>query len=273
MVNDPRTNFNVMKRRKMLGLAASGSIGTLLSRPDAAAAAETETKDIMKSRPQLLIFDVNETLLDLDPLKESVTKALGGRKDLVTLWFTTMLHYSLVETTTGSYRKFGEIGAATMTMVAEEHGIILSMEAAREAIQPITSLPAHGDVKAGLQPLKDAGFRMITLTNSPPEVVDAQMENAGLSGFFEKLLSIGSLETYKPDPGTYNWAAKEMGVPPGDCMLVAAHGWDVTGALRAGLRAGFLARPGKALYPLSPKPELIAKDLKEAAAILVAMTA
>jgi len=121
----------------------------------------------MKNRPKLLIFDVNETLLDLKQLESSVAKVLGGKDELVKLWFTTMLHYSLVETTTDSYRDFGEIGAAVMTMVAKDHGIQLSMEDAKEAIKPITSLPPHDDVKSGLQSLKDAGYRMITLTNSP----------------------------------------------------------------------------------------------------------
>lgn len=49
-----------------------------------------------------MFFDVNETLLDLKPLKESVTKALGGHDELVGLWFSTLLHYSLVDTLTGN---------------------------------------------------------------------------------------------------------------------------------------------------------------------------
>ena len=222
-------------------------------------------------RPGLLFFDVNETLLDLTPLQKSVTAALGGNEDLVELWFTTMLQYSLVETVGGTYRKFGEIGAAAMTMVAKNHGVSLTSEQAKKAIEPITSLPAHPDVKPALKSLKEAGFRMATLTNSPQEGVDAQMENAGLTEFFEKRLSVGSIKTYKPDLRTYKWAAKEMGVGLEDCMLVAAHGWDIAGALQAGMRGAFLARPGKSLYPLAMKPEISAADLEKAAETLVEM--
>ncbi len=229
------------------------------------------TNKNMKNRPKLLIFDVNETLLDLKPLVKSVAKALGGKEELVELWFTTMLQYSLVETTSGSYREFGEIGAAVMTMVARNHGIGLSMDDAIEAIKPISSLPPHADVRAGLQTLKDAGYRMITLTNSPQKGVDAQLENAGLTEFFEQRLSVGEIGTYKPDLKTYRWAAEKTGVEVGDCMLIAAHGWDITGALRAEMRAGFLARPGKSLYPLAPEPELVGKDLRDAANLLAAL--
>lgn len=224
-------------------------------------------------RPELLFFDVNETLLDLGPLEKSVAKALGGRESLAKLWFTTMLQYSLVETVSGTYREFGEIGAAVMRMVARNHDVELSADEASEAIAPITSLPAHPDVKAGLRTLKDAGFRMATLTNSPQEGVDAQMENAGLSGFFEKRLSVGSVEAFKPDRRTYEWAAAEMKVPLERCMLVAAHGWDIAGAMRAGMRGAFLARTGQSLYPLAPDPEISVADLGKLASSLVAMRA
>jgi len=97
------------------------------------------------------------------------------------------------------------------------------------------------------------------------------MKNAGLDGFFEQLLSIAEIEKYKPDLGTYRWAAEKTGVAVGDCMLIAAHGWDITGALRAEMRAAFLARLGKSLYPLAPEPEIVGKDLIEAAGMLIAM--
>ena len=46
---------------------------------------------IKKERPKILFFDVNETLLDLTTMNESVGKALNGKKELLPLWFTTML--------------------------------------------------------------------------------------------------------------------------------------------------------------------------------------
>lgn len=95
------------------------------------------------SPPKLIFFDVNETLLDLGPLKESVTEVLESRKELVTLWFTSMLHYSLVATVGDQYRDFGEIGAATLQMVADSHSISLTEEKAKQALQPILSLPAY----------------------------------------------------------------------------------------------------------------------------------
>src|SRR5262249_38266497 len=73
---------------------------------------QLDTKSM--KRPKILFFDVNETLLDLGGMKTSVAKALNGRADLLPLWFTTMLQYSLVDTVGDNYDDFGEIGAATM---------------------------------------------------------------------------------------------------------------------------------------------------------------
>ncbi len=228
-------------------------------------------ENFKNKRPKVLFFDVNETLLDLTQMKESVGKALNGKSELLPLWFTTMLQYSLVETTGNQYEDFGEIGAATLMMVAANNDINLSPAEAKEAISPITSLPPHPEVKDALGNLKDSGYRLVSLTNSSNAAVEKQFTNAGLLDFFEERLSIEDLGKYKPHTDTYNWAARKMGVKPEEAMLIAAHGWDVAGALWAGWRAAFVGRPGQQQYPLAPKPELAAPDLKIISEKLIAL--
>jgi len=219
----------------------------------------------------MLFFDVNETLLDLNAIKASVATALDRREDLLPLWFTTMLQYSLVATVGEHYDDFGTIGAAAMVMVARNNQVALSLEAARNAVLPMRSLPPHREVLSALGTLKEAGFRMVTLTNSSQTAVDAQIENAGLSEMFEAKLSVDSVRRFKPHRQVYNWAATRMDVVPEDCMLIAAHGWDPAGALWAGWRAAFLSRPGAQRYPLAPQPEIVEPDLDSAVKHLVAM--
>ena len=149
-------------------------------------------------RPKVIFFDVNETLLDLTPLRASVGEALGGRPELAPLWFTTLLQYSLVTTVADRYRNFDEIGAACLRMVAEAHGVELSPEAAERHLAPMRSLPPHPDVVPALERLRDDGFRLATLTNSSKAAVADQMKNAGLAGFFESSLSVEEVGLYKP---------------------------------------------------------------------------
>ena len=221
--------------------------------------------------PKVLFFDVNESLLDLGNMKNSIGKALGGREDLLPLWFTTMLQYSLVSTASRQYVDFGTIGAATLRMVAANHGIQLSEKDAKEALTPLRSLPPHPEVKAALENIRNAGYKMVSLTNSSNKGVEMQFKNAGLTDYFDERLSIEDLGKYKPDSDVYNWAARKMGVQPNECIMIAAHGWDIAGAMWAGWRGAFIARPGQQLYPLAPPPEIIEPDLLKISKQLIAL--
>lgn len=209
----------------------------------------------LSQRPLVLLFDVNETLLDIAPLKQKVGDLLQDA-DAGTLWFTTMLQYSLAMTVSGQYAGLGEIGAATLQMLGRNSGIELSKEDAQGVLAGLRTLPAHADVASALQRLRAAGFRMAALTNSPAAGLAAQTRHAGIDGFFDRLLTVESVGRFKPDRAVYEWAAREMNCAPGDCMLVAAHGWDVAGAQWAGLRSAFIARPGQQTFPLAAPPEL-----------------
>lgn len=245
---------------KNTGLA--GMAGLSFSVAGMANSKKNPMDNYRNERPKILFLDVNETLLDLSIMKESVAKALNGKQELLALWFTTMLHYSLVETVGNKYEDFGEIGAASLMMVAANNDINLSRKEAKEAISPITSLSPHPEVKDALGKLKENGYRLVSLTNSSNTAVEKQFTNAGLLDFFEERLSIEDLGKYKPHSDTYNWAARKMDVKPHEAMLIAAHGWDVAGALWAGWRAAFVSRPGQQQYPLAPTPEIAAPDLK-----------
>ncbi|WP_158771862.1 haloacid dehalogenase type II [Paraglaciecola sp. L1A13] len=220
-------------------------------------------------KPKVIIFDVNETLLDLDTMSTSVGKALNGHEELTTLWFSTMLHHSLVTTVTGDYQDFGKIGVAALMMVAQNNNIQITEEEALTAIKtPLLSLPAHADVKPGLTALKAQGYKLVSLTNSSNKGVETQFKNAGLTDYFDKRMSIEDIKVYKPDLRSYAWALEQLNVKPEEALMVAAHGWDIAGAKAAGLQTAFVARPGKALYPLAPKPDYVVKDLSELVEIL-----
>ncbi len=215
----------------------------------------------MPRRPEVLFFDVNETLLDISPLQSSVAQALGGNEDAAKLWFTTVLQYTLVESAAKQHHAFDQIGVAVLRMIAGNHHITLSEEQAREVLMPIRSLAPYQEVEEALTQLRRAGYQMVALTNSSSSVLKDQIKYAGLNSFFGYTWSVADIGLYKPHREVYQWAAQRYGADPRDCLLVAAHGWDVAGALWAGLRAAFTQRPGHQLYPLAPEPEHTSPDL------------
>ncbi|HET7142597.1 MAG TPA: haloacid dehalogenase type II [Anaerolineales bacterium] len=213
---------------------------------------------------KLIVLDVNETLLDLKALDPHFDRAFGY-VSARTSWFDTVLRNSLVATITGQYDDFGKIAGASLDMTAQQNNVDLSDKDRAVILASIRSLPAHMDVAPGLEKLKSAGFRLFTLTNSPPHVVEAQLQNANLSGYFEKSFSVDAVRLFKPAAEVYQMTARELGVSVEQIRLVAAHDWDVAGALNAGCAAAFISRPGKVLNPLLPKPDIVGSDLVEVA--------
>jgi 2-haloacid dehalogenase len=213
---------------------------------------------------KLIVFDVNETLLDLKALDPHFERVFGSAS-VRTSWFATVLRNSLVSTVTGLYDDFGKIAGASLDMTAQQHNIELSDEDRTIIMSTIRSLPAHPDIVPGLDKLRSAGFRLITLTNSPPQVVEAQLQNSNLADYFEKSFSVDAVKLFKPAADVYQMTAKEMGISTEEIRMVAAHDWDVVGALNAGCAAAFIARPDKVLNPLLPKPDIVGSDLVEVA--------
>lgn len=213
---------------------------------------------------KLIVFDVNETLLDLKALDPKFEQVFGNAS-VRTSWFGLVLRNSLVATITGRYDDFGKIAGAALEMTAQLHDVTLSDEDRTAIMGGIRSLPPHADVIPGLEKLTSAGLRLFTLTNSPSHVFETQLQNAGITGYFEKSFSVDAIKKFKPDAEVYQMTAKELGVPADQIRLVAAHDWDVAGAIVAGCSAAFIARPGKVLNPLMPVPDIIGIDLTEVA--------
>ena len=133
------------------------------------------------------------------------------------------------------------------------------------------SMPAHPDVEDGLTALRDGGFRLVTLTNSPPGAQrSSAADRAGLGRFFETQFSVDASRAFKPATRLYRDVARELGDQPTNCMMVAAHPWDLIGAQSAGYSAALITRRGNAALNVDglPVPTLIAPDLRDLAAQL-----
>jgi len=210
--------------------------------------------------PRVCVFDVNETLLDLralDPQFERVFGDPGVRQ----LWFSQMIQLALVATVTDAYADFGSIGAAALTMLAERRGVPLAEQDRQQLLSGMRTLPPHPDVRPCLERLRAAGIRLATLTNSTAQVAEAQLAHAGIAEYFEQQLSADTVRRLKPAAAPYQMAAQQLGVGTGDIRLIAAHAWDIAGALRAGCAAAFVARPGMVLDPLVPAPDITGANL------------
>ena len=176
-----------------------------------------------------------------------------------------MLHGSLVANHVGSYRSFAMIGVEALLMVASKKGIDLSGDDAADIVSGMRQLPPHSDVVEGLTTLREAGMRMITLTNGSTDAVVDQIVNAGLSEFFELTLSVDEVRRFKPAPEVYLMAAARLGVEIDEMVMVAAHDWDIVGARSVGCPGAYIARPGAIWSLADPLPDIVGPTLIEVA--------
>jgi 2-haloacid dehalogenase len=221
-------------------------------------------------KPRVIVFDVIETLLDLQALAPQFERAFGDPAALRE-WFAQMLQSAFAITIAQKYTQFGDVAKAALIMTAARRRVALTDEGASRLLAGIRNLPPHPDAVGGLELLRGAGFRMTALTNSATSVLHAQIATAGLAEYFDHLLSVDVVQQFKPAAAVYQSAAARLGVAVHQIRLVAAHSWDVGGALRAGCAAAFVARPGMVLDPLFDRPDIVGRDLAEVAQAIIAV--
>ena len=219
-------------------------------------------------RPEALVFDVNETLLDMSPLRIDFEDVFGTG-DAMGEWFARLLHGSLVANQLDHYRAFGVLGVEALLTVAERRGISIDEGTATEVVTRLAILPVHLDVIPALERLLDAGFRTAALTNGSTKAANVQIENAGLHTFIQRVISVEEVGRFKPDPATYRHAAQVMDLHVSQTMLISAHDWDVAGAITAGASAAFVRRPGSMWSLPLETPEVVGSDLTEIANQLI----
>jgi 2-haloacid dehalogenase len=230
-------------------------------------ATPTQTQTAPQWPPSLLVFDVNETLLDIEVLAPHFTRIFGDASVLRT-WFGELVMYSMTLTLAGYYTDFFTLGQAVLTMIADIRHIEITNRERQDLVDAMRTVPAHPDAPAGLQRLLNLGYRLVTLTNSPHHPDTASpLDNAGLSEYFERQFSVDSSRVFKPSPFLYRHVAHQIGVPTSACMMVAAHMWDTIGAQAAGLSSALITRRGNAALSGFgiPQPTLVAADLNELA--------
>jgi len=212
--------------------------------------------------PRTIVFDVNETLLDLSAL-DPLFERLLGNVALKSEWFGQVLQSATMMSALGKYVDFGVVAHHALEMTVKRHNISLPEKAVKKILEKMRDLPPHAEVVESLQRLSSAGFRLAALTNSNKEMANSQLSNAGIIQFFKKVMSVETVRCFKPCKAVYDMAADSLAAYPDNLILVAAHEWDISGAICAGWSGAFVARPGMVLGPLSETPEIIGKNLGE----------
>jgi 2-haloacid dehalogenase len=216
----------------------------------------------------LIVFDVNETLLDLTTMEPTFERIFRD-KGAMRLWFANLIMYSAALTVAGCYVPFTDIGSAVMKMLADTRGIKIGEADKKELLEKFSTMPPYPEVPAALRKLRQAGFRLFTLTDNLLEVQTRQLEHGGIIDLFERRFSADGVRHHKPSPHAYAYAQEQLGIAPSQLCLVACHTWDTLGAVAAGWEAALIKRVGNDLLGVGPQPRFVGRDLDDVADQLI----
>jgi 2-haloacid dehalogenase len=202
----------------------------------------------MTTRPELLVFDVNETLSDLAPLAHRFEE-VGVPGHLAHAWFASVLRDGFALAVHNQNPAFADVARTNLRALLPEADLDRSVDdAVAHVMAAFLALPVHPDVVDGIKALADLGIRLVTLSNGSASVAEGLLERAGILDRFERLLSVEDAGVWKPHADAYDHALHTCDVGADHAMLVAVHPWDTDGATRAGLRAAWVNRSGTS-YP------------------------
>ncbi|OBG38756.1 haloacid dehalogenase type II [Mycobacterium sp. E3198] len=221
--------------------------------------------------PSVLVFDVNETLLDIESLAPLFGEKFGDKR-VLREWFPQLVMYSMTATLTESYVTFSVLAQGLLRMFGDIYQVAITDDDLGRLKAGLLTMPAHPDAADGLAALRDSGFRLVTLTNSPPNPDGpTALQNSGLDHFFEQQLSVDACRAFKPAPAVYRHVCETLQVAPTDCMMVAAHVWDTLGAQHVGFSSSLITRPGNPPLPVDglAQPDVVVSDLRQLAARLI----
>jgi 2-haloacid dehalogenase len=215
--------------------------------------------------PTVVVFDVNETLSDLRPLAQRFTD-LGAPAHLARLWFAVLLRDAFALTAAGALRRFADLAVdAVHTVLAGVEVDRSPEDAAAHVVDGFAQLSLHPDVAEGVRALRQAGLRLVTLSNGAASVAERLLGDAGIRDQFEAVLSVEDAGAWKPARRAYEHAARTCGTEPERMLMVAVHPWDVDGAQRAGMRGAWIDRDGGHYPAVLTPPAVTARDLPDLA--------
>lgn len=212
-------------------------------------------------------FDIVGTLFGLDAPRRVLTQH-GAPTPTFEVWFSGALRDYFARSHSGPYTPLKEVLEDTLERAGAVVGWDVDKGVTPEVMQSLRELAPVEGAKTALDRLADAGWKKIAVTNSSRDLVEDLLARAGLAGHFERVISCDDLDVGKPHPRVYEEAKRHS---DGDPWLMAAHAWDVAGAMEAGMRAAWVSSHERIYPDFLPAPDVTADDLDSAVTSVLAL--
>lgn len=243
-------------RRAFIGLTA---VGMMASTVQHSLYAQTSGR----SRFKAVAFDAFP-IFDPRPVFALAETLFPGKgAELSNAWRTRQFEYQWLRALSGHYADFWQTTEDALRYAAQLLNLELSSENRSKLMQAYLGLKVWPDVPSALAALKDAGIRLVFLSNMTKAMLDAGIAAAGLLGVFQHVLSTDQIRTYKPDPRAYQMAIDALGLARDEIVFASFAGWDASGAKWFGYPTFWVNRLGLPKEELGVAADAMGRDLNE----------
>jgi len=162
-----------------------------------------------------IIFDLDGTLVDSEPFNVEIEKLQFRLNEL-----------SISEE---EHRKYLGISSDVMWRdIAQRHNLKLPVDELIEQnrtecirfFSELNEIPIMPGIIDLLEKLRTKNYPLAVASSSFPEIIHIILEKAGLSNYFQVIVSSQEAGKSKPEPDIFLLAAKLLGVNPVDCLVV-----------------------------------------------------
>lgn len=223
----------------------------------------------MSSRPSVVVFDVVETLMSLEPLRARFAD-VGAPPEMLERWFDRLLRDGMALTLAGDYAPFPEVAASALRTLTRGE---ITDDGVAHVLAGFTQLPAQPDAEDAMRLLTENGIRVVCLSNGAAQTTTDFLQRTGLADFVERVLTVADIRSWKPPARVYHYALEEIGATAEQVALVAVHAFDCHGAHNVGLTTGWSSRLEGHYAEIFTPADVVGADLVEVVQGLLALEA
>ena len=215
------------------------------------------------ARPLAIAFDAYGTLLDTRSLASELDLDEAARQKFVALWRAKQLEHTWLRSLMGKYVDFEAVSedALRYAMKSTKSGD----EKFERLMNGLRKMRCFPEVPSALVSLKSKVGRLAILSNGTLSLLNSALEANGIRQYFETVLSVEAVKSYKPDPRVYALATTHFGATPGQLLFVSSNSWDVSGAASCGFVTAWCNRSQAVFDELGYSPRIEVRSLDELA--------
>ncbi|WP_413167947.1 HAD family hydrolase [Capilliphycus salinus ALCB114379] len=220
--------------------------------------------------PGTVAFDMIGTCFNLNKPKQRLVE-LGLPTYALQLWFAQTLRDAFALSHAGGYQPLNQMLEAELPRTLKLFNVEIDPERQAHVLSAFNELELETGALEAFQRLTEAGWRLVALTNGGIESTHNLLEKAGALPYFADSVawrpkgaivrSCDEIQITKPHQDVYQLLGQNAS---GEIWMIAAHAWDIAGAIRAGLKTAFITSSEGSYLSAYPQPDVMASGLIEA---------